>query len=77
MLTNSVDLLEKAIRHAKSLGISVRTEFLEGIPGGLCRIGGKPHLFLDQSQTAADQLDIVMHALRDPHLRNTSADSQH
>lgn len=75
MLTNSVDLLEKALQHAKSLGILIRSEFLEGTPGGLCRIGDRLHLFLDQSQTAADQLDTVMQALRDPHLRQASLKS--
>jgi hypothetical protein len=64
MLTNSVDLLEKAIDCAKSLGIAVRTEVLDGGTGGYCRIGSKAYIFLDQALTAAEQLDIVMQVLQ-------------
>ncbi len=64
MLTNSVDLLEKAIEYAKSLGIAVRTEVLDGGTGGYCRFGGKAHIFLDQSLTAAEQLEIMMQILK-------------
>ena len=64
MLTNSVDLLEKAIECAKTLGIAVRTEVLDGGTGGYCQFGGKAHIFLDQSLTAAEQLEIVMPILK-------------
>jgi hypothetical protein len=72
MKTNSVELLESAVKHAKSLGVAVRAEFMEGLPGGLCRIGNQLYLFLDQSLTAADQLDVVMQALHDPQIRKAS-----
>jgi hypothetical protein len=64
MLTNSVELLEKAIQCATTHGISVRMELLDGGTGGYCRFAGKAHIFLDQRLTAAEQLEIVMFALR-------------
>lgn len=64
MLTNSVELLEKAIQCANMHGISVRMEVLDGGTGGYCRFGGKAHIFLDQTLTAAEQLEIVMLALK-------------
>ncbi|MDZ4852708.1 MAG: hypothetical protein SGI77_25745 [Pirellulaceae bacterium] len=64
MLDNSVELLEHAISYAKSHGFRVRSEGLDGIPGGYCRIGNNPFIFLDQSTTAAQQLTEIMRVLQ-------------
>lgn len=64
MLDNSVTMLEQAICYAKSKGIQIRKEVLDGAQAGYCRIGNRSFVFLDQSATAAEQLAEIMKVLR-------------
>lgn len=73
MTMNSVELLEKSIRVARSQGYVVRFDPLEGIEGGLCRIGERFHIFLDQTLSAREQLDILIAALSEPSATGTAS----
>ncbi len=64
MMKNSVELLEHAIGYAKKQGFRVRSETLEGVNGGLCRVGNTTTIFLDQSTTATQQLAEIMAVLQ-------------
>lgn len=64
MASHTVDILEEALATAKRAGLRVRTEWLDGAIGGLCRIGNQSWLFLDISLTATEQLSQVAGVLR-------------
>jgi hypothetical protein len=61
---HTIDLLEEALTLASRAGWTVRHEWLGGHGGGACRLGKKHLLFVDRSQTAAEQFDQVVTALR-------------
>jgi hypothetical protein len=63
-ISNSVELLEQALAMAKARGFVVRSELLEGIEGGHCRIGRRDVIFIDPSTTAAEQLSVLMPILQ-------------
>ena len=63
-ISNSVELLEQALAMAKARGFVVRSELLEGIEGGHCRIGRRDVIFIDPSTTAAEQLSVIMPILQ-------------
>ncbi len=60
---HTVDVLDEAARAATALGYRIRQEWLDG-GGGLCEYGGQRWIFIDLSQTAAEQLEQVLQALR-------------
>lgn len=60
---HTVELLEQALAATKQLGIRVRQEWMSG-QGGLCEFKGKRWLFLDPSAPPAEQLGLVLDALR-------------
>jgi ribosome modulation factor len=62
-MLQSVDRLERLLEIATQEGISVRSEWLGGIRGGLVRVGRSPILFVDESLSVADQLEQVQNAL--------------
>jgi hypothetical protein len=62
---HTVDVLEEGIQVARALGYQVRHEWLDGSGGGACEFSGGRWLFLDLSQTAAEQLEQVMLVLRE------------
>jgi hypothetical protein len=65
---HTVEVLDDALRTAARLGYAVRQEWLEGA-GGYCEFQGKRWIFLDLSQSAAEQLEEVLGVLRcDPNL---------
>lgn len=64
MATHTIDLLEHAISVAKKAEVKVRSDWFDGLSGGLCRIGNQKWLFLDVSLSVADQLNQVTTALR-------------
>ncbi len=63
MATHTLDLLEHAIELAERLDFGVRTEWLEGMPSGFCRIRGKRWIFLDISESATERLQHLTMAL--------------
>ncbi len=60
---NVVARLKRRIEDARSLGFKVRMEALDGEQATWCEIGGVPTLFVDLSQTAAEQLQQLDEAL--------------
>jgi hypothetical protein len=67
---HTLDKLERAIAAVEQLGYRVRQEWLGAAAGGGsigsgdCEIRGQKWLFLDLSQSPADQLDVVTEVLR-------------
>ena len=60
---NVVARLRRRIDDARSLGFKVRLEPLDGEQATWCEIAGIPTLFVDLSQTAAEQLQQLNEAL--------------
>lgn len=60
---HTIELLEEAIGAAQQLGATVRREWLDGGSGGICEFNGQYWLFVDESQSATEQLDQVVQAL--------------
>ncbi len=61
--TATIRQLEAFIELARSEGIEIRYELLGGSGGGICRIKGKPYLFLDVSCGPAEQLEMIENCL--------------
>jgi hypothetical protein len=61
---HTVELLEHALDLADRLGYKVRQEWLDGLTGGGCELGGQKILFLDLALGPEDQLDQVVDTLR-------------
>ncbi len=61
---HTVELLEAAVKMATQLGYCVRREWLAGQGGGACTVRGQNWLFLDLATDYAEQLDVVLTALR-------------
>jgi hypothetical protein len=61
---HTVELLEKALALAESLGYGIRHEWLGGATGGTCEIAGKRWLFVDLALNPLEQLNQVTEALR-------------
>lgn len=55
--------LVQRIREVRSLGFQVRQEYLGPHVGSWCEISGRKIIFLDSSQTAADQLAALNEAI--------------
>ena len=62
---NVVALLAEAADLAKKMHYHVREEFLDGAGGGHCFFSGKKVLLLDVTQSAEEQLNDVLDALRE------------
>jgi hypothetical protein len=60
---HTVDLLAQALTEAKRLGFRIRQEWLGGM-GGACELRGQKWLFLDEALSPAEQLEVVLDALR-------------
>lgn len=60
---NVVARLKARLSAARSLGFKVRMELLDDEQASWCEIGGVPTLFVDLSQTAAEQLKQVEETL--------------
>lgn len=56
---NIVQRLQSRLADARKLGLAVRLEVLENEQPSWCEIGGVPTLFIDLTQTAAEQLRQV------------------
>jgi len=61
---HTVDLLAEALAVAKRLGFRIRQEWLGGT-GGVCELKGQRWIFLDDALSPAEQLGIVLDALRE------------
>lgn len=60
---HTVDLLDRALAAARSMGFTVREEWLDGQCGGACEIRGKRTLFIDLALSPREQLEQVLEAL--------------
>ena len=60
---NVVSRLKQRLSDARSLGFKVRMELLDDEHASWCEIAGVPTLFVDVSQTAAEQLQQVEETL--------------
>jgi hypothetical protein len=60
---NVVSRLRQRLKDARSLGFKVRMELLDDEHASWCEIAGVPTLFVDLSQTAAEQLQQVEETL--------------
>ena len=61
---HTVELLQVALETARRLGYEVRQDWLGGNGGGHCLVRGRKWILLDVAQTADEQLDVVVDALR-------------
>jgi hypothetical protein len=67
---HTVEMLERAVGLAESLGYGIRHEWLGGSGGGACEFGGRKWVFVDVTLAVHEQLDQVIEALRnDPAIR--------
>ena len=55
--------LESLLAAAEQIGVDVRAEPMGGEGGGLCRLRGKPVLFVDTSADLATRYDRTISAL--------------
>jgi hypothetical protein len=62
---HTVEVLREALATAERLGYKLRVENLAGSSGGVCVIAGRKHLFVELAQSPAEQLEIVLAALRE------------
>ena len=60
-----VEMLEKTIDIARTLGYQVRQDFLNGAGGGHCFVKGRKMVLLDLAQSHDEQLNDIADALRD------------
>lgn len=72
---HTVERLEVALAQAQKLGFQIRQEWLEN-GGGVCEFKGQQWLFLDLSQSAAEQLEQVREALRQQAARQADRSDQ-
>lgn len=61
---HTVAQLREALRAARRLGYEVRHEWLGGAGGGACELRGRKILVVDLAMGPADQLQVVVEALR-------------
>ena len=60
---HTADLLEEALKMAKTLGFNIRHEWLDGSGGGGCEIRGERWIFIDLALGTAEQLAQVTEAI--------------
>jgi len=58
-----IDRLEAAIHTIQEMGIDVRREWFFAGVSGLCRIGKRQLLVLDQSESPIEQIDVIQSAV--------------
>lgn len=63
MSGNVVQRLKQQLQRARELGLDVRMDLLADQQASWCEIAGRPTLFVDLSQTAAEQLKQVEETL--------------
>ncbi len=61
---HTMHMLSTALGLARDTGYRIREEPLDGAGGGHCLIQGQPWLLLDLTQSAQEQLDVVLDALQ-------------
>ena len=62
---HTVELLKEAIATAELLGYRIRYEWLDGVGGGPCKIGGQQIVFVDLALSPREQFDQVLEALQE------------
>jgi len=60
---NLASRLEELVAAAEKVGVDVRAEPMGGEGGGLCRLRGRPVLFVDTSADLATRYDRTLAAL--------------
>ena len=61
---HTVEVLNRTLELAETLGYGVRFEFLGRSAGGVCEFAGRRWLFVDLALNPIEQLDQVTEALR-------------
>jgi hypothetical protein len=61
---NVVGRLKAKLKEARSLGFKIRMEMLDDEQASWCVVGGVPTLFVDLSQSAAEQIRQVDETLQ-------------
>jgi len=72
---NVIERLRQRIRDAKGMGVRVRSEWLDDEQASWCEIGGVVTIFIDLSQTAAEQLQQLEDSLASLAAERTTARS--
>ncbi len=62
---HTVELFEHLVRVAGKLGYQVRHEYLGGVGGGRCEVGGKKCIFVDLALNSDEQLEQIVEALQE------------
>lgn len=62
---HTVELLDEALRLARSIGYQIRQECLDGSQSGACVLGGKKLLFLDLADGPNEHLEVTLAVLRE------------
>lgn len=60
---HTVELLDEALALAAQLGYKTRWEWLGGA-GGICQVKDQKWIFLDETGTPAEHIELVLEALR-------------
>ncbi len=69
---HTVELLNRTLEVAESMGYGIRFEYLGGTTGGACEIAGRAWLFVDLALNPLEQLEQVNRALQqDPRIHTT------
>ncbi len=63
MAIDSLERMERLLAIAQNEGIRVRNEWLNGVRGGLVRVGSEPILFIDDSLELQEQIRQASEAL--------------
>jgi len=63
MAIDSLERMERLLAIAQNEGIRIRNEWLNGVRGGLVRIGSEPVLFIDDSLDLPEQFRQASEAL--------------
>ncbi len=62
---HTVEMFEQLVQVAEHLGYQVRHEYLGGVGGGRCEVGGKKCIFVDLALNSDEQLEQIVEALQE------------
>ena len=62
---HTVELFEHLVDVARHLGYQIRHEYLGGVGGGRCEVGGKKWIFVDLALNSSEQLDQLVEAIQE------------
>jgi hypothetical protein len=62
---HTIELFEHLAAVAQRLGYEIRHEYLGGVGGGRCEVGGKKWIFIDLALNSDEQLDQIVEAIQE------------